>query len=160
MSTDVSWVKFCVLSYYIDCPSSPTLLCSSPLWQGNLTLWLPPSSRQCQLCDYWASRKIYLDKHYLKHRVIYCCTVCDEKFLSTIKLTQHLREKHGDGESASIEKLLEECINRSLNHSIFSLFDYLFFKLIVLILLLLIVFLFSFTCFNVFELKVCFVNGN
>lgn len=31
------------------------------------------------MCDYWASRRVYLDKHYLKHRVIYCCAVCDQR---------------------------------------------------------------------------------
>ncbi|XP_012940881.1 zinc finger protein ZFAT [Aplysia californica] len=76
-----------------------------------------PHVQQCELCDYWASRKIYLDKHYLKHRVIYCCALCDEKFLSTIKLSEHLSSSHSDhGENGTMvaDSLLEECINRSL----------------------------------------------
>lgn len=42
-------------------------------------------THQCELCDYQASRHVYLEKHYLKHRVLYCCCLCPSKFLSTIK---------------------------------------------------------------------------
>ena len=42
-------------------------------------------THQCELCDYQASRRVYLEKHYLKHRVLYCCCLCPSKFLSTIK---------------------------------------------------------------------------
>ncbi|KAK3757650.1 hypothetical protein RRG08_000162 [Elysia crispata] len=71
-----------------------------------------PHVQQCELCDYWASRRVYLDKHYLKHRVIYCCTLCDEKFLSSVRLRKHLTEKHS--EQGGPDKLLTDCINRSL----------------------------------------------
>ncbi|GFO20664.1 Zinc finger protein zfat [Plakobranchus ocellatus] len=77
-----------------------------------------PNVQQCELCDYWASRRVYLDKHYLKHRVIYCCCLCDDKFLSTVKLTKHLTEDHCDQADQSdpgrLDRLLSECINRSL----------------------------------------------
>ncbi|GFR74629.1 zinc finger protein ZFAT [Elysia marginata] len=71
-----------------------------------------PHVQQCELCDYWASRRVYLDKHYLKHRVIYCCTLCDQKFLSTVKLKKHLAEEHS--EQGDPDVLFAACINKSL----------------------------------------------
>ncbi|CAL1545757.1 unnamed protein product [Lymnaea stagnalis] len=76
-----------------------------------------PNVQQCELCDYWASRRVYLDKHYLKHRVIYCCAVCDQKFLSTTRLSEHLTTMHieiGDTGLFSADNLMEACISRSL----------------------------------------------
>ncbi|KAI8759371.1 zinc finger protein ZFAT [Biomphalaria glabrata] len=74
-----------------------------------------PHVQQCELCDYWASRRVYLDKHYLKHRVIYCCALCNQKFLSTTRLTEHLTSTHSnDIGDVVFDKLLEECISRSL----------------------------------------------
>ncbi|KAH9515590.1 hypothetical protein Btru_011507 [Bulinus truncatus] len=74
-----------------------------------------PHVQQCELCDYWASRRVYLDKHYSKHRVIYCCAICDQKFLSMTRLTEHLTSSHTtDSGDLVSENLLEECISRSL----------------------------------------------
>ncbi|XP_070205765.1 zinc finger protein ZFAT-like [Littorina saxatilis] len=72
-------------------------------------------THQCELCEYQASRRVYLEKHYLKHRVLYCCILCGAKFLSTVKLLEHLSGSHGDQQSvAGRGNLFERCINSSL----------------------------------------------
>ncbi|GAB1603206.1 zinc finger protein ZFAT-like isoform X1 [Argonauta hians] len=69
-----------------------------------------PSVQHCELCDYSASRRIYLEKHFLKHRVIYCCVVCQDKFLSTIRLREHITNIH----PATEDNLFEQSIAASL----------------------------------------------
>ncbi|XP_029647572.1 zinc finger protein ZFAT isoform X2 [Octopus sinensis] len=69
-----------------------------------------PSVQHCELCDYSASRRIYLEKHFLKHRVIYCCAVCQDKFLSTVRLMEHINNVH----SGTEENLFEQSIAASL----------------------------------------------
>lgn len=69
-----------------------------------------PSVQHCELCDYSASRRIYLEKHFLKHRVIYCCVVCQDKFLSTVRLMEHINTLH----SGTEENLFEQSIAASL----------------------------------------------
>ncbi|XP_060077016.1 zinc finger protein ZFAT-like [Ylistrum balloti] len=74
-----------------------------------------PSIQHCELCDYTASRKVYLDKHYQKHRVIYRCVKCHSKFLSTIRLIDHLTSVHLKVDLTNKwEELFEQCINYSL----------------------------------------------
>lgn len=74
-----------------------------------------PSIQHCELCDYTASRKVYLDKHYQKHRVIYRCVRCQSKFLSTVRLIDHLTSVHLKVDLTSKwEELFEQCINYSL----------------------------------------------
>nr|KAG5708031.1 hypothetical protein BaRGS_025169 [Batillaria attramentaria] len=72
--------------------------------------------QQCELCDYSASRRVYLEKHYLKHRVLYCCAACPSKFLSTIRLLEHLQTAHTEAgqESSGCDDLFERSINCSL----------------------------------------------
>ncbi|XP_062576812.1 zinc finger protein ZFAT-like [Saccostrea cucullata] len=74
-----------------------------------------PTIQMCTLCDYTASRKVYLEKHFQKHRVIYRCVKCEEKFLSTIRLIDHLTNTHlQDDPTTKWESMFEECINSSL----------------------------------------------
>lgn len=74
-----------------------------------------PTIQMCSLCDYTASRKVYLEKHFQKHRVIYKCVKCEDKFLSTIRLIDHLTTSHiQDDETTKWESMFEECINNSL----------------------------------------------
>ncbi|XP_033754762.1 zinc finger protein ZFAT-like isoform X2 [Pecten maximus] len=74
-----------------------------------------PSIQHCELCDYTASRKVYLEKHYQKHRVIYRCVKCPLKFLSTIRLIDHLTSVHLKVDLTNKwEELFEQCINYSL----------------------------------------------
>ena len=54
--------------------------------------------QHCDLCDYTASRRIYLEKHFRRHRVVYVCCECKQKFSSTIRLSNHLNEVHGCGD--------------------------------------------------------------
>ncbi|KAL8564633.1 hypothetical protein ACOMHN_032189 [Nucella lapillus] len=73
-------------------------------------------THQCQLCEYQASRRVYLEKHYTKHRVLYCCSLCNDMFLSTVKLLEHLSSAHAEDQSVvgGDEELFERCINSSL----------------------------------------------
>lgn len=48
----------------------------------------------CELCEFTATRRTYLDIHFRKHRVIYACASCDKRFLSTILLRTHLETSH------------------------------------------------------------------
>lgn len=74
-----------------------------------------PSIQHCELCDYSASRRIYLEKHFLKHRVIYCCCMCQDRFLSTVKLLEHINSTHVD-ETAdkTSDSIFEQSIASSL----------------------------------------------
>ncbi len=69
----------------------------------------------CELCDYTASRRSYLEKHFKKHRVVYICCECSEKFASTIRLNQHLSEVHqcSDMDEQWME-LFQRCIDSSM----------------------------------------------
>ena len=70
----------------------------------------------CELCDYTASRKAYLEKHFRKHRIVYRCALCEQKFLSTIRLNQHIMETHisEDNPDQTWDSLFELSINNSL----------------------------------------------
>ena len=74
-----------------------------------------PSVQHCELCDYSASRRIYLEKHFLKHRVIYCCCLCQDKFLSTVRLLEHINSTHVDGTPEKTSKsIFEQSVASSL----------------------------------------------
>ncbi|XP_052818727.1 zinc finger protein ZFAT-like [Mya arenaria] len=71
--------------------------------------------QHCQLCSYSASRIKYLEKHFQKHRCIYRCCRCDEMFLSTVRLVEHLTTTHTEtGDPFTWEELFEESIAASL----------------------------------------------
>lgn len=70
---------------------------------------------QCDICDYTASRRIYLEKHFHRHRVVYICCECGQKFASTIKLTSHLSAAHGCGDlDDTWLDMFTRCIESSL----------------------------------------------
>ena len=70
---------------------------------------------QCDLCNYTASRRIYLEKHFRRHRVVYICCECKQKFSSTIKLNNHLNEVHGCGDlDDTWVDIFTKCIEVSL----------------------------------------------
>ncbi|XP_050398943.1 zinc finger protein ZFAT isoform X1 [Patella vulgata] len=74
-----------------------------------------PNIQRCELCDYTASRKVYLEKHYLKHRVIYCCFSCPQRFLSSVRLIDHLNSNHLNNDASTTwETLFEQCIENSI----------------------------------------------
>ncbi|PVD20845.1 hypothetical protein C0Q70_19006 [Pomacea canaliculata] len=78
------------------------------------------TTQQCELCDYSASRRVYLEKHYLKHRVLYCCAACPMKFLSTIRLLDHLENNHSTpGSDGCVAASCEELFERSINNSLY-----------------------------------------
>ncbi|KAL5021554.1 hypothetical protein ScPMuIL_000709 [Solemya velum] len=74
-----------------------------------------PNIQHCELCDYTASRKIYLENHFQKHRVIYRCVECPGRFLSTVRLIDHLTSVHVKDDPANKwESLFELCIENSM----------------------------------------------
>ncbi|KAG0445316.1 hypothetical protein HPB47_016808 [Ixodes persulcatus] len=54
----------------------------------------PPTAHQCGLCGYQASRRVYLENHYRKHRLVYVCVVCCCLHLSATALRTHLQKEH------------------------------------------------------------------
>lgn len=54
----------------------------------------PPTAHQCGLCSYQASRRVYLENHYRKHRLVYVCVVCCCLHLSATSLRLHLEKEH------------------------------------------------------------------
>ncbi|XP_064641279.1 zinc finger protein ZFAT-like [Lineus longissimus] len=79
-----------------------------------------PNVFACELCDYTASRRVYLENHIRKHRIIYQCAACHEKFLSTIRLNDHISEKHlGDVAPQPTEKDWGDLFEASINCSLY-----------------------------------------
>lgn len=71
--------------------------------------------QHCDLCDYTASRRTYLETHFQKHRIIYRCSMCSEVYISTIRLIDHVTSVHvTDADSTQWEELFEQCINSSV----------------------------------------------
>ncbi|XP_052061305.1 zinc finger protein ZFAT-like [Mytilus californianus] len=75
-----------------------------------------PNIQSCLLCDYTASRRIYLEKHFLKHRILYKCSECSEVFLSSVRLSDHLSSVHVKEEVEGLkwEELFEKSIENSM----------------------------------------------
>ncbi|KAH3768960.1 zinc finger protein ZFAT-like isoform X2 [Dreissena polymorpha] len=71
--------------------------------------------QHCQLCSYSASRPKYLEKHFQKHRCLYRCCKCEQIFLSSSRLVEHLTSLHSDTDDpATWEALFEASIATSL----------------------------------------------
>ncbi|KAM9308603.1 zinc finger protein ZFAT [Gastrophryne carolinensis] len=64
----------------------------------------------CELCDHGTTKYQSLELHIRKHPFVYVCSNCRKKFVSTVRLKAHLREKHADAEE---ETLLGDSINQS-----------------------------------------------
>lgn len=75
-----------------------------------------PNIQSCLLCDYMASRRIYLEKHFLKHRILYRCSECQEVFLSSVRLSDHLSNVHVKEEVEGLkwEELFEKSVDNSM----------------------------------------------
>ena len=57
----------------------------------------------CELCDYAASRRPYLEQHYRRHRVIYVCVRCPAAiFPSSVRLREHLLQ-HLAADAAALQ---------------------------------------------------------
>lgn len=48
----------------------------------------------CELCDHGSTKYQALQAHIRKHPFIYVCAICQEKFVSSVRLRLHLRELH------------------------------------------------------------------
>ena len=77
-----------------------------------------PNIFSCGLCNRACSRRVYLEKHLTRHRMIYFCSECDEKFPSTTHLTQHLADVHF-GAEATDEDTLKERFRKCIECSIY-----------------------------------------
>lgn len=64
----------------------------------------------CLLCDHAATRMDALAVHVRKHLFLYVCCVCEGKFVSSQRLTGHLKELHAELDQ---DQAFTDCINNS-----------------------------------------------
>nr|XP_023668819.1 zinc finger protein ZFAT isoform X1 [Paramormyrops kingsleyae] len=64
----------------------------------------------CELCDHGSTKYQALQVHIRKHPFVYVCSLCLQKFVSSVRLKAHLRDAHPDAEEAAA---FAESINRS-----------------------------------------------
>lgn len=70
---------------------------------------------ECDLCEYTATRRSYLEQHFTKHRVVYNCVLCSSKFPSSVRLNQHLGVNHKITDSTdNWVDVFQQCISSSL----------------------------------------------
>ncbi|KAI2655242.1 Cytoplasmic dynein 1 intermediate chain 1 [Labeo rohita] len=55
----------------------------------------------CELCDHGSTKYQALQAHIRKHPFIYVCAICQEKFVSSVRLRSHLREFHPESDEPS-----------------------------------------------------------
>ncbi|XP_057195557.1 zinc finger protein ZFAT-like isoform X2 [Triplophysa rosa] len=55
----------------------------------------------CELCDHGSTKFQALQAHIRKHPFIYVCAICQQKFVSSVRLRSHLREIHPDTDEPS-----------------------------------------------------------
>uniref|UniRef100_A0A8C1FCF6 Zinc finger and AT hook domain containing n=1 Tax=Cyprinus carpio carpio TaxID=630221 RepID=A0A8C1FCF6_CYPCA len=55
----------------------------------------------CELCDHGSTKFQALQAHIRKHPFIYVCAICQEKFVSSVRLKLHLREFHPESDEPS-----------------------------------------------------------
>lgn len=55
----------------------------------------------CELCDHGSTKFQALQAHIRKHPFIYICAICQQKFVSSVRLKSHLREFHLETDEAS-----------------------------------------------------------
>lgn len=56
----------------------------------------------CELCDHGSTKFQALQAHVRKHPFVYVCSVCQQKFVSTVRLKMHFSESHpGSDESTT-----------------------------------------------------------
>lgn len=51
-----------------------------------------PNNFHCNLCEYTACRRSYLENHHRRHRLVFVCCLCKNMFISTISLKNHLQD--------------------------------------------------------------------
>lgn len=64
----------------------------------------------CELCDHGSTKYQALQVHIRKHPFVYVCSLCLQKFVSSVRLKAHLRDAHPDVEEAVA---FAQSINRS-----------------------------------------------
>ncbi|RXN01616.1 Zinc finger protein ZFAT [Acipenser ruthenus] len=64
----------------------------------------------CELCDHGATKYQALEVHIRKHPFIYLCTVCQHKFVSSVRLRSHIKEAHAHLEETAV---FSDSINQS-----------------------------------------------
>uniref|UniRef100_A0A673JCA0 Zinc finger protein ZFAT-like n=1 Tax=Sinocyclocheilus rhinocerous TaxID=307959 RepID=A0A673JCA0_9TELE len=55
----------------------------------------------CELCDHGSTKFQALQAHIRKHPFIYVCAICQEKFVSSVRLKSHLGEFHPETDEPS-----------------------------------------------------------
>lgn len=54
----------------------------------------------CELCDHGSTKFQALQAHVRKHPFVYVCSVCLQKFVSTVRLKSHFRESHPEADES------------------------------------------------------------
>ena len=61
---------------------------------------------KCPICKHKFSKYSAVERHMIKHQLIFICSLCEEVFTSQAKLINHLTEKHGYEE---LNKVIYPC---------------------------------------------------
>ncbi|XP_067136935.1 zinc finger protein ZFAT-like isoform X2 [Centruroides vittatus] len=69
-----------------------------------------PNIFHCNLCDYTACRRSYLENHHRRHRLVFVCCLCKSMFISTIVLKNHLQD-HVNKKSVNLQSTNESSEN-------------------------------------------------
>ncbi|KAL4616892.1 zinc finger protein ZFAT isoform X1 [Arapaima gigas] len=64
----------------------------------------------CELCDHGCTKYQALQVHIRKHPFIYVCSICLQKFVSSVRLKTHLRDAHPEAKEITA---FADSINRS-----------------------------------------------
>ncbi|XP_040020267.2 zinc finger protein ZFAT isoform X4 [Gasterosteus aculeatus] len=64
----------------------------------------------CLICDHASTKMATLAAHVRKHLFLYTCCVCDGKFVSSQRLSSHLKESH---QALDQKQAFADCINNS-----------------------------------------------
>lgn len=78
--------------------------------ERHLLVHAPHRPFACLLCEHAATKMDALAAHVKKHLFIYVCCTCEGKFVSSQRLTAHLKESHAEQEQ---DQAFTRCINNS-----------------------------------------------
>lgn len=78
--------------------------------ERHLLVHSPHRPFACLLCDHAATKMDALAAHVKKHLFIYVCCMCERNFVSSQRLTDHLKESHPEEDQ---DQAFTRCINNS-----------------------------------------------
>ncbi|XP_041648982.1 zinc finger protein ZFAT-like isoform X2 [Cheilinus undulatus] len=100
----------CLRELLYHCPTCNRHFKNKLEQERHLLVHGPLRPFACLLCDHAATRLTALAAHVRKHLFLYVCCVCDGKFVSSVRLKNHLEETHPE---VDLESTFSDCINNS-----------------------------------------------